>query len=112
MLTMALGLGFVVTQAFCWTQLAAGGMFADSSAHKSFFYILTVLHAAHIVGGIAVIGYLLMRVRGELRLAESEDETSSGAKRLPRAALETGALYWHFVDALWVYVFMLLFLWK
>jgi len=97
LLTGFLGLGFLVSQLIAWRQLAAQGIYISSHPHSSFFYVLTGTHGVHIAGGL--LGLLWLRSR---RLLD--------AKR--QAAADAVAIYWHFMGALWIYLFLLLFLWR
>lgn len=117
--TTLLGCGFIVSQLLAWRELVRRGFYVASDPHSSFFYMLTGLHAIHIVGGIAALGYLLMRVRRRRAHVEqvqnaldariiSLDERGTAAPPLARAAIDAGAIYWHFVDGLWIYVLLLL----
>ncbi len=93
----ALGVAFLAGQVIAWRQLVATGVGLASSAHSAFFYLLTGAHGLHLVGGVAALGYALWRVR----------RTASAVA----AAGVVGpvALYWHFVDGLWLYVFFILY---
>ena len=102
--TVALGAGFVVSQLFAWRQLVKQGVYLASNPYSSFFYLFTAAHGAHLLGGLMALAYLLMRttrkrdsVEGELKRAGSADAVS---------------LYWHFMDALWIGLFLLLMLWR
>jgi cytochrome c oxidase subunit 3 len=83
----------------------AQGFYLASNPHSSFFYVLTGLHAVHLVGGIAGLGYLLSKA---LRLSAGGGR---GEVRL-RTLADVVAIYWHFMDGLWVFLFLLLFLWR
>lgn len=100
--TVLLGLGFLGAQLAAWRQLVAAGVFLATNPHSSFFYLLTGAHAVHLIGGIVALDFLLFRT---WRKAVQERE-----RRL--AAADAVALYWHFMDGLWVYLFLLLFLWR
>jgi len=104
LLTGLLGLGFLVSQVIAWRQLAAQGMYISSHPHSSFFYVLTGAHAVHIAGGLLGLGFLWRRSLSPL------DEPRLIAKR--QAATDAVSIYWHFMDALWIYLFLLLFLWR
>ena len=93
LLTGFLGLGFLVSQLIAWRQLAAQGIYISSHPHSSFFYVLTGAHAVHIAGGLIGLGFVWLR-----------------SKR--QAAADAVSIYWHFMDALWIYLFLLLFLWR
>src|SRR5260221_10574086 len=63
LLTGALGLVFVAVQYVGWQQLAAQGVFLASNPHSSFFYVLTGLHAPHLLGGLCWFVAVLRRLR-------------------------------------------------
>jgi cytochrome c oxidase subunit 3 len=95
-LTLLLGLTFGIGQVGAWQQLAAQGVFLPSNPYASFFYILTGLHGLHLVGGILALGYLLTRT------------LQNSAITAPQKTLKVCATYWHFVDGLWLYLFLML----
>lgn len=102
--TVLLGFGFLVSQWLAWKQLAKQGIYLASNPHSSFFYLLTALHAVHLLGGLLALTYLLIRT-GRLKV---------GTQVNPRqqATADAVTIYWHFMDALWIYLFLLLFLWR
>ena len=104
LLTGLLGLGFLGSQLIAWRQLAAQGIYLASHPHSSFFYLLTGAHAVHLVGGLLALTFLWLRSRRQLV------EPGPVAKR--RAGADAVTIYWHFMDALWIYLFLLLFLWR
>jgi cytochrome c oxidase subunit 3 len=102
--TATLGLAFLGTQLFAWRQLARQGVYMASNPYNSFFYLFTATHGLHLLGGILGLGYLLVRTTRKRNTVEGE---------LRRAgAADAGAIYWHFMDALWIALFFLLFFWK
>jgi cytochrome c oxidase subunit 3 len=103
-LTVLLGLGFLLAQVFAWRQLAGQGIYVASHPHSSFFYLLTGAHAVHLVGGLLGLTFLWLRSRRHVT------ESALLAKR--KAATDAVSIYWHFMDALWIYLFLLLFLWR
>lgn len=104
LLTLLLGLGFLVSQLLAWQQLAAQGIYISSHPHSSFFYLLTGAHGVHIAGGLLALVFLWRSSRRHL------DEARLIAKR--QATADAVSIYWHFMDALWIYLFLLLFLWR
>lgn len=100
--TFALGLGFLASQVVAWRQLVAAGVYVSTNPHSSFFYVLTGLHAIHLAGGLCGLGYLLGRARRGGGL--------EGARG--RALGAVVSIYWHFMDGLWVFLFLLLFFWR
>ncbi|HEX8293377.1 MAG TPA: cytochrome c oxidase subunit 3, partial [Pyrinomonadaceae bacterium] len=101
--TLLLGLGFLAAQVLAWRQLVAAGVYLASNPHSSFFYVLTGLHAIHLAGGILALAYLVWYVR-RARGPEAD------LKR--RALTDVVGIYWHFMDVLWVFLFLLLFFWR
>lgn len=90
--TLALGLAFLVGQFVAWRQLAAAGLYLSSNPASDFFYVFTALHALHLLGGVAALGYLFARLR-------------TAPERAPMGAV---ALYWHFMGVLWLYLLLIL----
>jgi cytochrome c oxidase subunit III len=103
-LTAGLGLGFLAAQLLAWRQLVAQGIYLASNPHSSFFYLLTGAHGIHLIGGILGLGYLLLRTWDKLNPREAVIKRQQAASVI--------GLYWHFMDGLWVYLFLLLFLWR
>ncbi len=94
--TAGLGMIFLAGQLAAWRELSDRGVYLASNASASFFYLLTAAHAVHLVGGVAALGYLVVRSQA----------IAGGAQR--RAALDATAIYWHFMDGLWIYLLILL----
>ncbi|HSO75200.1 MAG TPA: cytochrome c oxidase subunit 3 [Blastocatellia bacterium] len=98
--TTLLGAFFLAGQVIAWEQLAAQGIYVNSHPHSSFFYLLTSLHALHLLGGVIALCYVTVNaLRMRIGIAQ-------------RTAVGVTATYWHFMDGLWVYLFVLLFFWK
>lgn len=97
--TVLLGLGFLGGQLVGWAQLADQGIFLSTNPSSSFFYLLTAAHGLHVLGGLAALGYVATRVL-------------TARPRGDRLALmDASALYWHFMDVLWLYLLFLLLYW-
>jgi cytochrome c oxidase subunit 3 len=92
--TLGLGLLFVTGQVVAWRQLGAQGLFLATSPSSAFFYLFTALHGLHVLGGLAGLLYVL---RGLRRVGP-----------VPATALGAAALYWHFMDVLWLYLLVIL----
>jgi len=93
--TAALGALFVGGQILAWRNLAAQGLFLSTNPSSSFFYVFTAMHGLHLLGGIGGLIYIICKVG---RTAGTARTTGLGAI----------GVYWHFMDALWVYLFLLL----
>jgi cytochrome c oxidase subunit 3 len=89
--TLALGLLFVVVQSFNWFQMRAAGLSFDATnRHAAFFYLLTLLHALHVLGGIVRLAWVWKAARRGRYSAESHE------------AITNVAYYWHYLDVVWV----------
>jgi cytochrome c oxidase subunit III len=93
--TLFLGLLFVAGQYVAWSQLSAQGLYLATNPSSSFFYVLTATHALHVLGGLAGLSYVIRK------LSKSS---------LRRSTLDAAARYWHFMDALWLYLLVLLWM--
>ncbi len=103
-ITVALGLAFLASQLLAWRQLVRQGVYMASNPYNSFFYLFTAAHGLHLLGGILALGYLLVRSIGKRNTVEGE------LRRV--GAADAATIYWHFMDGLWVALFLLLFFWK
>jgi len=93
--TMLLGVVFVVGQYVAWMQLQSEGLYLATNPNSSFFYLLTAVHAIHVLGGLIGLTYVIGKLR---RVA------------LRRSTLDTFSYYWHFMGILWVYLLLLLWI--
>lgn len=97
-LTTLLGLMFVGSQLAAWRELASRGVYLATNPSSSFFYLLTAAHGAHLLGGIFALLYLVVRA------GRIPTESVSGRT----TAVDVTAIYWHFMDGLWLYILLLL----
>jgi len=98
--TTGLGCLFLLGQVQAWRQLRAAGVFVASNPSSSFFYVLTAAHGAHLVGGILALAYVAARAW----------PATAGSRITQDTAAELASVYWHFMDGLWVFLFLLLYL--
>lgn len=96
--SLLLGIAFVVMQYQGWNALYSIGVALDGNPGGSFFYLISGVHAAHVVGGIFAITVAVLHA---FTLPYNYTE-----KRRRRFQLVVH--YWHFVDILWVYLFLFL----
>jgi cytochrome c oxidase subunit 3 len=97
-ITLALSALFLAGQFLAWRRLAAQGVYLASGPSGSFFYVLTVVHALHLLGGIVAL-------LSAWRCLRADD----GPR--PVNILAATALYWHFMAVLWIYLLVILALW-
>ncbi|HRN33026.1 MAG TPA: cytochrome c oxidase subunit 3 [Saprospiraceae bacterium] len=94
--TLALGLMFIMFQIQGWQAMHNIGINLDGNPSGSFVYLISGLHAAHVIGGIAILIVALLQAFSL--------KYSVTPKRLLR--FQMTAQYWHFVDILWIYLFI------
>jgi cytochrome c oxidase subunit 3 len=97
-LSALLGAVFLALQTVVWVRLYAGGLLPSAGAYASVFYMLTVVHALHVLVGLVALAWLSLRaLRG----------TYSTARHL---AVRLWTMYWHFVGVIWGFLFLLVYL--
>ena len=95
-ITTLLGLGFLGGQLLAWAEVRSRGFRASTPGPSPFFYLLTGAHAIHLTAGILFLLYA-----ATISLLHRSIERK-------RVVVEVTRWYWHFMGALWVYVFALL----
>ncbi len=95
----ALGILFLVGQGFAWYLLKEAGVYVSTNPSSSFFYVLTAAHAFHLLGGVAALVYVDVQAL-RLRLGPAK-----------RTAIDVTAIFWHFLDGIWLYLMVLFYVW-
>jgi len=95
--TALLGLGFLAGQVYAWHILERNNITFASNPSSSFFFILTGVHAVHLLGGIFALLYA-----GVTNWLQKPPD-------IRRIIIDVTAWYWHFMGALWIYIFALLY---
>ena len=96
--TIALGVVFLGLVAFEWTEMVTEGVTVQASVFGSVFFILTGFHAAHVTAGIIAFCIIMARL--------------AKTKFTPAQATAAMAVsyYWHFVDIIWIGVFVVIYI--
>ncbi|WP_299456572.1 cytochrome c oxidase subunit 3 [uncultured Microscilla sp.] len=105
--TLGLGLLFIGLQVVGWQQLIAQKVYLSNSLGGSFIYIISGLHIAHILGGILFLTLIFIDIVRHTSYVDSFIHSVNPPNQL---RLKLVTIYWHFVDVLWLYLF-LFFLW-
>ena len=95
--TMALGGIFLIGQSAEYARLLGEGIGPGSALFGTTFFTLTGLHGLHVLAGLVALAALLLASLGR-------------ARAVGAVAWEAVGLYWHFVDAVWVVVFSVVYL--
>ncbi len=97
-LTMILGVCFLVGQWFSWIALVESEVFFVGNPAGSFLYVITGVHAVHLISGLI---FLIIVLISTFRYKVHSKAMNT---------LEMATTYWHFLGALWIYLFMFLLL--
>jgi cytochrome c oxidase subunit 3 len=95
--TLALTVAFINLQFQGFNEIISSGYYftgAESSITTSFLYVLVLLHLAHVTGGFVVLSVVLVNA---YRNQYSPEKT---------LGVELAELFWHFLDFLWLYLFL------
>ena len=96
LVTILLGVAFLVLQVFEYGDRLEHVQ-PTTSVYGSIFYAITSLHGAHVALGILMLAFVLMLPHiGE-------------TNRPPHKPMHTAAMYWHFVDIVWVFIVVFLY---
>lgn len=98
LLSLLLGAAFVWMQYAGWIQLYQIGVALDGNPGGSFFYVISGLHAAHVIGGLFAL------IVASLHAFSLQYKPTEKRRRRFQLVLH----YWHFVDFLWLYLFLFL----
>lgn len=92
--TMILGFGFIAMQIAGFWQLAGSGLKLQGSGAGQFLYVIFGLHAVHVLGGVIALLILFAKA------------FSARVRSYNAVPVEVMSTYWHFVDLLWIYLFV------
>lgn len=95
-LTMALSIVFLVSQFIAWMTLIQADVYMEGNIYAGTFYLLTILHALHVLGGIIPLANITARAN------------RGGFSKQSYQPVKNVAMYWHFLDAVWMVVFIVL----
>lgn len=102
--TTGLAVLFLASQTAAWVEMVHRGALTYRNPHPVFVFILSGLHAIHILLGIAGFAWLLMRTRVPASGPKFQVKT--------RAVANSVAIFWHYLDFLWLGLFVLLLTWR
>lgn len=97
LVTTSLGILFLIGQVLAWRILVGEGIYLATNPASSFFYLFTGAHGLHLIGGVGALIYVATR-------------NFDVAKVTRTVAADVTSYYWHFMDALWLFLLALLYL--
>jgi len=98
MATVGLGILFIILQLMGFIQIWNSGITMRGSGAGQFLYVIAGLHALHVLGGLIVLTVMFLKA------------FSARIRSYNSVPVEIVGTYWHFVDILWIYLFIF-FLW-
>ena len=96
MITLVLGVLFIVLQVLGFKELWAKGITLQANVSYSFLYVIVGLHAAHVIGGVIALVVNFLKA------------FSTRTRNYDSVPVELVSTYWHFVDILWIYLLIFL----
>ena len=104
LLSMLAGFAFLGCQILGFNALTQIGMPLDGNASGSFIWFIAIAHGLHVIGGIvfSLVTYIKARINRNDPIYELRDLINP--KRV--LSLELLSTYWHFIDLLWVYLYL------
>jgi cytochrome c oxidase subunit 3 len=96
-LTLILAVGFILSQFYGFSEIINQGYYftgSESTVTTSFLYIVTILHIAHLAGGMIALLIIIYN-----HFKQKYNSTQS-------IGIELGAIFWHFLDILWILLFL------
>ena len=94
--SVLLAVAFLAAQISNWIRMAAHSVLPDQSLFVWFFYLLTILHAAHVLVGVVPLGVVAVRARAGRYTPEDHE------------AIHLVGMYWHFLLVTWVAILLVL----
>jgi len=96
-LSLILGFSFIISQFYGFKELIDDGLYftgKQSNIATSFIYVITVTHLVHILAAVIVLIYIVYK------------QLSGRYSKENYLGIELGGLFWHFLDILWIYLFL------
>ncbi len=95
-ITLGLGLVFLSTQLWVWEILVQHDVYLVGNPGGSFLYVLMGVHAFHLISGLIYLMIMLVRSYRTNEVSEIQFQ------------LSLSTTYWHFLDGLWIYLYVFL----
>ena len=105
--TIALSIIFMIAQFFAWKQLIDQEVYINSDNSAGYLYLISGMHFLHVIAGLPFLGAFLWVAQKRMKEPVSVLVYFSDPEK--RLKLRLLTIYWHFLDALWIY--LILFFW-
>lgn len=104
MVTTLLGIAFTAFQIIAWKELLSSGIKLQNNVAGAYLYVISGLHLLHLIVGVAVLAYFWLKAKE--REANPVAELLFDTDPVAKLKVKYLALYWHFVDGLWIYLYL------
>jgi cytochrome c oxidase subunit 3 len=104
-ISLALGTVFLAGQVAAWRQLLGSGLSIGETPYASYLYMLTGVHAAHVIGGLVALA-----IAAAWPSTPRPGGFASGFRR--ENIIKTSTIYWHFLTVVWAGLFLFLAIWR
>lgn len=101
--TFILGLMFIISQLLGWQDLYQQKIFLNGHPSGSYLYVISGLHIVHLLGGILYLGLISWEAIRHISYVDSFIYSVNPPNQL---RLKLLVIYWHFVDILWIFIFL------
>lgn len=106
--TMILSFLFMIMQGVAWYQLFSNQIMINTDNSAGYLYVISALHFAHVIAGLPFLGAFLWVARKRMKEPVSVLVYFSDPEK--RLKLRLLTIYWHFLDALWIYLVLFFFI--
>jgi len=108
--TLILTILFMIAQTAGWTYMLGNGMLASNNPSTGYLYVISGLHFMHVIGGIPFLALFIHVAYKRMKEPVSVLVYFSDPEK--RLKLRLLTIYWHYLDALWIYLVVFFLLMK
>ncbi len=105
LVTSLLGVAFTVFQFVGWRELFNSGIALQNNVAGAYLYVISGLHLAHLVVGVGIL--FVFWLKAKERETDAVKELLFDTDPISKLKVECLVLYWHFVDGLWIYLYLM-----
>lgn len=109
-ITLILTILFMIAQSSAWMYMVGNGMLARSNPSTGYLYVISGMHFMHVIGGIPFLALFIHAAHKRMKEPVSVLVYFSDPEK--RLKLRLLTIYWHFLDALWIYLVVFFLLMK
>ena len=102
--TIGLSIVFILCQVWGWWNLYSQGIYIAGKPDGSYLYLISAIHALHVLVGVFFLVYLWIQTR--TKLSKPVDSLLYFSDNYQKRKLQMISLYWHYVDILWIYLLL------